>query len=300
MLDETEPLAGLLRKCLLLGAETGSATLRQWARSELYGYEGDGEVPNYRKLRGLPISMDSVSGNTWHQGRIIDRFDLPRQAVEHVPGEISFRQPVEELERLSMKDNLSFKSPGLTYAQMVWNDSLPSYQQVASLQHVMPGSAIAGMLGQVRTRLVDLVADLTSDTPLSELPKKAQVDAAVTDRIGDIYNTTIHAIEGPVGIGKKARIISEGLSVEAALNLLAEVQHTATADVAGPERAELLDAVAQLRAAITHESPDAGDVVKKAGKLRKVADKLGVASVSAAVGGAAQAIAELAVAGTLG
>jgi hypothetical protein len=37
MLDESEPLAGLLRKCLLLGAETGSVTLRYWARKELNG-----------------------------------------------------------------------------------------------------------------------------------------------------------------------------------------------------------------------------------------------------------------------
>ncbi|MFF3869930.1 hypothetical protein [Micromonospora sp. NPDC001898] len=37
LIDESEPLAGLLRKCLLLGAETGSQTLRDWARKELNG-----------------------------------------------------------------------------------------------------------------------------------------------------------------------------------------------------------------------------------------------------------------------
>ncbi|MBT2598120.1 hypothetical protein [Arthrobacter sp. ISL-72] len=45
ILDESEPLAGLLRKCLLLGAETGSESLRQWARYELSGYDDDAEVP---------------------------------------------------------------------------------------------------------------------------------------------------------------------------------------------------------------------------------------------------------------
>ncbi len=33
MLDESEPLAGLLRKCLLLGAETGSGSLRESVRT---------------------------------------------------------------------------------------------------------------------------------------------------------------------------------------------------------------------------------------------------------------------------
>ena len=55
VLDESEPLAGLLRKCLLLGAETGSESLRQWARYELNGYGADVDVPNYRLLPTLPI-----------------------------------------------------------------------------------------------------------------------------------------------------------------------------------------------------------------------------------------------------
>ena len=37
VLDESEALAGLLRKCLMLGAQTGSDSLRQWARYEVSG-----------------------------------------------------------------------------------------------------------------------------------------------------------------------------------------------------------------------------------------------------------------------
>lgn len=78
MLDESEPLAGLLRKCLLLGAETGSVSLRDWARKELTGYGDEDEVPEYRRLSGVPISMDSISGNTWATGQTISRFQLPQ------------------------------------------------------------------------------------------------------------------------------------------------------------------------------------------------------------------------------
>jgi hypothetical protein len=59
VLDESEPLAGLLRKCLLLGAETGSDALRDWARKELNGYDVEDDLPEYRRLAGVPISMDS-------------------------------------------------------------------------------------------------------------------------------------------------------------------------------------------------------------------------------------------------
>ena len=42
VIDEAEPLPGLLRKCLMLGAQTGSQSLREWARFELNGYPDDG------------------------------------------------------------------------------------------------------------------------------------------------------------------------------------------------------------------------------------------------------------------
>src|SRR4051794_40554338 len=93
LLDESEPLAGLLRKCLMLGAETGSDSLRNWARSELNGYGDGAEVPSYRKLHGVPISMNSMSGRTWATGQIIDRHQLPKDAWEYVPEEFPFRQP---------------------------------------------------------------------------------------------------------------------------------------------------------------------------------------------------------------
>ncbi|MGN7035558.1 hypothetical protein [Microbacterium sp. P26] len=50
-LDESEPLAGLLRKCLLLGAETGSSSLRDWARLDLNGYTDEASVPAYRNCQ---------------------------------------------------------------------------------------------------------------------------------------------------------------------------------------------------------------------------------------------------------
>ena len=43
MLDESEPLAGLLRKCLLVGAETGSRR-RDRARKELNGYASEADA----------------------------------------------------------------------------------------------------------------------------------------------------------------------------------------------------------------------------------------------------------------
>ncbi|MET7951626.1 hypothetical protein [Micromonospora sp. NPDC005324] len=299
LLDESEPLAGLLRKCLLLGAETGSEALRDWARKELNGYGVGDQVPKYRKVQSPPISMTSMSGYTLAQNQIIARHQLPRAAWEYVPDEFSFNQPIEELEQLAGQKQVAFASHGLAYAQNIWNDELDEFQSIINLHYVMGGSTLTGVLGQIRTKLVELIADLTANTPLSELPRKEQVDAAVSHRIGDTYNTTIQATNGPVAIGAQATASTEGLTVEDALRLLEKVQQAA-ADVADTQRAELLDALAELRAAVESDSPDTGDVVKKVGKLRAIAGKLGDASVSAAASGAAQAFAELAFNGAFG
>lgn len=294
LLDESEPLAGLLRKCLLLGAETGSETLREWARKELNGYDDEDEVPKYRRVPSPAISMDSINGRTWVQGHIIDRLQVPAEAREYVFDEIPFRQPIEELEQIAEKGKVSFTAPALAYAQAVWNSKLGPFEQIVGLRYVMSGSAFAGILGQIRTKLVDVVADLTADTPMSELPKKGQVDAAVSHRIGDIYNTNIQTTNGPVAIGAKAKASVEGLTVEDALRLLDKVREAA-AEIPDSQGGELLDAVAELRAAVESDEPETGDVVKKAGKLRAIAEKVGIAAVTVAADKAVRALTDLAV-----
>ena len=302
MLDESEPLAGLLRKCLLLGAETGSVSLRDWARKELNGYGGEDDVPEYRSLSGVPISMNSISGNTWATGQTISRFQLPQEAWEYVPETVSFRQPVEELEQMAGQKSLSSSSPGLSMAQTIWNRRLGPFQSISSLSYTMTGSVVAGMVGQIRTQLVDIIADLTADTPMSELPSKGQVDAAVSERIGasTVYNTTIHAASGAVAIGTEAQAKTEGLSVQDVLQLLDAVQEAAASGVEEADRAEVLEAVADLRVALSQETPDTGVVVKKAGRLRSLGLKIGGASLMAATEGAASALIEMSMSGAFG
>ncbi|WP_163544610.1 hypothetical protein [Occultella kanbiaonis] len=65
-------------------------------------------------------------------------------------------------------------------------------------------------------------------------------------------------------------------------------------------RAELLEAVDDLRAEASSATPDTGAVVKKAGRLRAAASSIGIATLSSAVGGAVEAFTSLAVGGAFG
>lgn len=299
-LDESQPLAGLLRKCLLLGAETGSDALRQWARYELNGYGDDIDVPAYRTLQTPPISVDSQSGPTWIRGQVLHRLQLPARAREAVAETFTLRQPVEELESLAKTETLSFTTGGLAYAQSIWNGELGPYQQIVGMSFKMSGSVVASVLGQVRTQLIDIVADLLADAPLTQLPGKEKVDAAVGHHIGTQYNTTIQTVRGAAAIGTKAQAAVKGLSVEDALGLLDAVRSEIEVLVQG-DSVELLEAVEALQAEVARGSEaDTGEVIKKAGRLRRLAESVGVPVLTAAASGAVDAITNLAMSGVFG
>lgn len=300
ILDESEPLAGLLRKCLMLGAETGSETLRQWARYELNGYSENVSLPSYRLLRDLPIKVDSISGNTWAKGMTYNRLQLPVEAQKGVPESFPLRQTVEELASLAESKSVSFTSTGLAYAQTVWNSQLDSFQQITGMSYMLPGSAIRGILGQIRTQLVDIVADLTAADPLPELPKKDAVDAAVRQHIGTQYNTTIQEAKGPTAIGDKAMSKSEGSSVAAVIALLDAAKAATTEVQDNRSRTELLEAIEDLRTATEQPNTDADDAMEKASRLQTIAEKVGIPAVSAAVGGVVGTVTKLALSGSFG
>lgn len=300
VLDESEPLAGLLRKCLMLGAETGSDSLRQWARYELNGYDDEEHLPAYRKLPTPMIAVDSISGRTWSTGVHYSVLQLPKKARDTVGPELPLLQPIEELQELSAAKTLSLSTGSLAYAQHLWNQELGSFEQIVSMSFKCSGATISGVLGQIRTQLVDLVADLTAGTPLSELPRKAQVDAAMEQHIGTQYVTTVHAPSGPVAVGNKSIATSDGLSIEEALTLLEAARAESHDAQYEGVRAELLEAVDDLRAAVEVEQPDTGEVVRKVGRLRQAASTVGVPVAGSAVGGAIEAFTALALGGMFG
>ncbi|WP_341925051.1 hypothetical protein [Nocardioides psychrotolerans] len=300
VLDETEPLAGLLRKCLILGADTGSDSLRNWARLELNGYGDDDDVPSYRRLPNPTITYDSMSGNTWMTNGTMDALQLPAEAREHMPGYLACKQPIEELEELAKTKAVSMRTGHLSFSEMVWNSKLSPFQQVMNLRYSMTGSVFTGLVGQVRTKLVDIVADLTAGVPLTELPPTARVDEVMRERVGhvgDIYNTNVNYPTGPTAVGQEAIAKSEGMTVAEVIALLAEIQRTLASAPAGTARDEAGSALVELREVVEQDKPDRGEVVRRTGRLRAAIGRLGNAGATAATSRAAEALTDMAMNG---
>jgi hypothetical protein len=59
--DDRVPVSTLLRKMKLAAAKLGLGTIEDWVQSELNGY--DGPVPEYRMVRGQPMSQKRLGTN---------------------------------------------------------------------------------------------------------------------------------------------------------------------------------------------------------------------------------------------
>jgi hypothetical protein len=75
VLDDSVPVASLLQKCIVLGGQAGSEEMRDWARQELNGYQGE-PVPPYRRIYTGP------DGEAHQLGRL-QRGDPANQPVGH-------------------------------------------------------------------------------------------------------------------------------------------------------------------------------------------------------------------------
>jgi hypothetical protein len=105
-IDDQVPVSTLLRKVKLAAAKLGLGTIEDWMESELNGYNGP--VPDYRMVRGRPMSQNPVRG--WEPiGGYIEQLSkravgesvaaieqLTRSATLHVSYSDSFMEKLNE------------------------------------------------------------------------------------------------------------------------------------------------------------------------------------------------------------
>lgn len=184
VLDELVSLASVLRQVIALGGRAQSAALRTWATRELQGYRGsDEELPDYR-LVPAPIRIDAIIGFRQVKGQQISTFDLPQSVRETMKEEVALVHGVGELEAM-IRDrpdptiNLTPAGSAVLAQVMTHERSRPG-EVVETVYWSVHVSAVQGVLDQIRTRLTQLVAELTAAMPPGqEEPTPAQVAQAL-------------------------------------------------------------------------------------------------------------------------
>jgi AbiTii len=272
VLDESEPLPGLLRKCLALGALTGSDALRAWATHELKGYEGDAAVPSYRCVPA-PLFIDSTSGYTHIRGQTISKPQVPAELREYVPEDVDFRQSIDELARMadSKEKSLRLTRPWFTLVTEEWSRKLPFGQDIHSLYYTVSPSSLAGIVGMVRTTLVEMVVDMTRDLPLDALPSQARVDDVVRVHIGsrDHYQVNVESNAGVIGQGPNSAQI-QNINTPTGLAEIVNRMHDALAEIPdAEERADAEQAIDDFQEAVAENTPQLEKIRRRSRALEK-------------------------------
>ena len=216
--DDRVSLSSLLQKCIVLGGQAGSETMRDWARSELNGYPGRDGVPDYRHVHAPVMAViTNLAGYNGIPTRIDpDVFsDQIRDIFRETAGDLEdaiLPFGIGRLEGLASNgtDTHHLSTPSTVMAEMLNGHFVQPGSHVAQVYWSVSNDAILGTLSRIRTALADLVAELITRTPQDQdVPDKEAADRALQV----VYN--FETITGNVAAGSSgfAQTYSAGFDV---------------------------------------------------------------------------------------
>lgn len=196
-LDPNTPVADALRLCLAAGGRLGSTELRDWAKKELNGYDDDDELPPYRIARTAML-MDYVLGKTRETGRPVTK-GMVSPDVREWMYDCPLRMSIAEVSASALSGTSStFASSNLGGLATMIRSNTSTPLAIQRVYWSLDSAVMAGVVDQVRTRLVEVVAEFDLGLDAGAPPKTA-ASRAVSVVIGDGSTVTLNAIAGDTG-----------------------------------------------------------------------------------------------------
>lgn len=286
VLDESEALPGLLRKCAVLGADTGSDDLRAWANNELKGYADDATLPPYRFVTAQ-LYINKFGGYQVMTHHPITRSHIPKDLRYLVPEKVHFRQSVEELSGLaaSSRDQVTMSGPTFALAADQWTQRFGEFQGVSAIYFEVPTPAIKGVVDMVRTTLLEMVIDMTKDVPLDKLPSQAKVDRVLQVHTGsNNYEVNIGGSNsGIIGQGSNFSQVQNSSVSEELIDLISALRATLPEITDEEQRADAEQAIADFEESVSEDDPKPEKAKRRWAMLERVCSAIGNAVLNQAV-----------------
>jgi hypothetical protein len=178
-----QPVANLLRKCLVLSYDLKNESLRRWAEQELDGYKDRDDVPEYRRA---PVTAKGTFNGPF--GASIANQPLPSLIMQeehrHLAETVRLSQPISAYD-IETRQNPIIEWPANLVA-LYQAKFIEGYALVAAWQEV-PASIFVGIVDQVKTRVLKFALEIrqklkeVADDP--KALKKENVQNAVTNNI---------------------------------------------------------------------------------------------------------------------
>lgn len=208
-------VASVLRMCVALGGQSGSADLRSWASRELKGYEPGASLPDYRTI-GAVLAVDGFTATHRIQGEQIARYSLPEPARSQIEEVIELRGPIAELvdviarARASGDDDVKFAIPGGAELTILMNADMQRRgvmtRRVERVYKRSSVTAVVGVIDSVLTNLVELVAEIRAGLG----PGEIQPGKELTDRA---FNIVVNGEGNRIEIGTHHTVVQDSTNV---------------------------------------------------------------------------------------
>jgi hypothetical protein len=211
-----EPIADILRRCLVLAFRLKNDTLKTWVERELKGYDyDDPELPVYRRSAGV---AKGVLFGPFNQ-QINDQPLAPtilEPKHRHFASEIRLNQPIAAYEGASNEES----------AHLPWPADLVLYYQAKFIDGMalnrawmeIPGSTMAGLVDTVRTRILIFALEIQAELPEDTEKAVEQLPPATVERIiqfaiygGNNVFGNVEAFNAPIVIAGDAKSLSASL-----------------------------------------------------------------------------------------
>lgn len=190
--DHKEPLADVLRRCVVLAYQLKNENLKTWVQKELDGYRGADEVPDYRLIsagaKGLLIGPSGSS---------IDNQPIPpsilKKELQHFATTVRLNQPVASYEVC-----INEKEPHTVVLE--WPADLTLRYQSKIIQgyslnrawQEIPRSSLVGLIETVRNRVLKFALEIKDELGLVsenvDALQPAKVDQMVINNIYGGHN----------------------------------------------------------------------------------------------------------------
>jgi AbiTii-like protein len=190
-LDPNVAISVPLRKLVALGGQAGSAELREWASLELRGYFGsDVPLPDYRQPAAT-LRIDGGTFNAMITGQLISPRELPDGVKNHIDETVPLNGGVAEIEAMierakrekggDIKLTLPMGQDIVRLMNYEIQQHGERYDRVTAIYWSVSHVTLEGVLDQIRTRLVELVAEMRAAMPdEADVPTSAAADNAVS------------------------------------------------------------------------------------------------------------------------
>lgn len=170
--DHTVPLAGILCTCRDVARQIRAVHVNEWVTAELDGYRPFTAVPDYRRVPAPILWTFDVP----FRGLVTQPLNiqtLPEPLRERLNEPIPLNQSVEELEALASQYEAQHKPLQLEVfcsdlLMAMWNRNNPRGPYIVAMTWAIDPPVIRGVLGRVRTKLAEFVAELRTEIGDSE------------------------------------------------------------------------------------------------------------------------------------